>query len=35
LLVLLASRTGWLQWWLALASAVSLGYGAGYLVLAP
>lgn len=35
LLALLACRSGWLRPWLALASLVSLGYGAGYLVLAP
>jgi hypothetical protein len=35
LLALLAGRSGWLRGWLALSAVVSLGYGAGYLVLAP
>lgn len=35
LLALLAGRSGWLRGWLALGAVVSLGYGAGYLVLAP
>lgn len=35
LLALLSARSPWLNPWLGLSALVSLGYGAGYLVLAP
>ena len=35
LLGLLAARSRWLKPWLGLSALVSLGYGAGYLLLAP
>jgi hypothetical protein len=35
LLALLSARSRWLNPWLGLSALVSLGYGAGYLVLAP
>ena len=35
LLALLSARSRWLKPWLGLSALVSLGYGAGYLVLAP
>ena len=35
LLALLSGRSGWIQPWLGLSAAVSIGYGFGYLVLAP
>ena len=35
LLVLLSARSRWIRPWLLLSAAVSLGYGAGYALVAP